>query len=225
MKLSDETLTVLKNFSAINPNIMFRPGNLLRTLSTTRTVMAEAKIQEEIEESAGIYDLSRFLGTLSLFKEPEIEFGAKAFRITEGRSVVSYTYAAEEMILTPPEGKSIPVPNPEIVARVEWARIQSVLKASGVMQLPHIAFTGDGTALKIQAFNAEDPTADTYSVEVEAEDIPDHSFRFVFNMENFKLLPKDYKISISSKNGVSKFENPDITYWVPSESKYTKFGG
>ena len=73
MKLDNDTLQVLKNFSAINKNIMFKPGNVIRTISSTKSVLAKATIKQEFDKGFAVYDLSRFIGTLSLFNDPEIE--------------------------------------------------------------------------------------------------------------------------------------------------------
>jgi len=73
MKFDSNTLQVLKNFSAINKNIMFKPGNVIRTISDTKSVMAKSTIGQEIPKGFGIYDLSRFLGTLSLFNDAELD--------------------------------------------------------------------------------------------------------------------------------------------------------
>ena len=71
MKFSTDTLSVLKNFSTINPSIVFKPGSVVRTISPQKTVMAAATIDETVETQAGVYDLSRFLSTLALFDNPD----------------------------------------------------------------------------------------------------------------------------------------------------------
>jgi len=75
MKLSDKTLSVLKNFSTINQSILFKQGNKLRTISVMKNILAEANISEEIPKDFGIYDLSQFLNGLSLHQNPELDFG------------------------------------------------------------------------------------------------------------------------------------------------------
>ena len=39
MKLSDKTISVLKNFSSINQSILFKEGNKLRTISVMKTFL------------------------------------------------------------------------------------------------------------------------------------------------------------------------------------------
>ena len=142
MKFSDTTLTVLKNFATINPSIVFKAGSVLRTISPTKTVMAMAKIDDEIPSAACVYDLSRFLSTYALYKTPDITFGDKNFVISEGNSSAKYIYADPSMVITPPE-KEIKLPSVDVEVDLSWNDIQSVLKASGVLQLPEIAFVGE----------------------------------------------------------------------------------
>ncbi len=57
MKLSEKTLTLLKNFSNINQSILFKQGSSLRTISVMKNILAEATIDEDLPTDFGIYDL------------------------------------------------------------------------------------------------------------------------------------------------------------------------
>ena len=71
MKLSDNTLTILKNFAGINNSILVKKGNKLRTISVAKNILAEAEITpEEFPRDFAIYDLNQFLNFLSLDKDP-----------------------------------------------------------------------------------------------------------------------------------------------------------
>lgn len=219
MKFSENTLAVLKNFAGINPSIVFKPGNVIRTISPQKTVMAAAKIDESIESVAAIYDLSRFLATLSLFDNPDIEFGQNKFAIKSDRSRVNYTYAAESMIISPPD-KDINVPSPEVKVQVNWDDIQKVIRAASVLQLGEIAFKGDGQSVSLAAIDSKNPTADAFDVVV--GESKSH-FEMIIKVENLKLMPKNYEVSLSSK-GMAHFKSDTIQYWVAIE-KHSKFGG
>lgn len=215
MNFSDDTLGILKNFSAINPSLMFKPGQVLRTISPQKTVMAAASIDESIDTPAAVYDLSRFLSTLSLFDDPDVQFGSDKFTIQSGRSRVNYTYASESMIITPPE-KDIEVPNPEATFNVEWSNIQNVIRAAGVLQLGEIAFKSDGTTISLSAVDSKNPTADNYSVDVAEGN--GNTFEMIIKVENLRLMPADYIVSLSSK-GMAHFKSNKVQYWIALESK------
>lgn len=216
MKLSNNTLSVLKNFSQINPSLMFKPGQVIRTISPQKTVMAAATVDETFDKSAGVYDVSRFLATLSLFDDADIDFGDNQFNIAQGSSSLKYTYTAENMIVTPPQ-KDIQVPDPEAVTTITWSNIESVIRAAGVLGLPEIAFISDGSTLSLAAVDSKNPTADTFSVAV-ADDAGFEPFRMVIKVDNLKLMPSDYEVALSSK-GMAHFKAEKVQYWIAIESR------
>ena len=57
MKLSNETLTVLKNFSSINQGIQFKQGTKLATVSAGKTVLAQANLKDNFPQDFCVYDL------------------------------------------------------------------------------------------------------------------------------------------------------------------------
>ena len=69
MKLTDSTLTVLKNFAGINNSILVKKGNKLRTISVAKNILAEADISEDFPKDVAIYDLNQFLNGLSLHQD------------------------------------------------------------------------------------------------------------------------------------------------------------
>ena len=216
MKFSNETIGVLKNFATINPSIVFKPGSVVRTISPQKTVMAAATVSETVDQQAGVYDLSRLLATLSLFENPEVDFGADRFTIKGGKSEVNYTYTSESLIVSPPD-KDIVVPDPEATVNVTWADIDSVIRATGVLQLPEVAFSSDGSTIKLSAVDSKTSTADKYEVVV-AEGVSTEPFNMIIKTDNLKLMPTDYEVTLSSK-GMAHFKSDVAQYWVAIESR------
>lgn len=210
MQFSDETLAVLKNFSGINQSILFKPGNELRTISPSKTVMASATIEENITGRSAVYDLSRFLSTLSLFKDPDVDFGAEKFTITSGRSKVNYTYASENMIVTPPD-REINLPSVDVSIDIKWEVIESVIRAAGVLQVSDITFTGSDGKIVMAATDSKNPTADRFDVEV--SDYDGKPFNMHIKVENMKLMPANYTVSLCAA-GMSHFKSEKIQYWI-----------
>lgn len=216
MKFSNDTLSILKNFSTINPSVVFKPGSVIRTISPQKTVMAAAQIGEVVEQQAGVYDLSRFLSTLALFDSPEVVFGADRFTIKGGKSELRYTYTSESLIVSPPE-KDIVVPDPEVSVDITWQAIDGVLRAAGVLQLPEIAFIGDGSSVTLSAVDSKTSTADNYNTVV-ADDLDTEPFNMIIKVDNLKLLPTDYNVTLSSK-GMAHFKSEKVQYWAAIEAK------
>lgn len=216
MQFTDATISILKNFSTINPSIVLKKGNQLRTMSPQKTVMAMAKIEEDIPQEAGIYDVSRFLSVLGLYEKPQVDFGDKAFTISEGKRKTKYVYSDPSMIISPPD-KDVKIPDADVTVSVSWNDLQSVIKAAGVLQLPEIAFVGDGGKCFLRAIDNSNPTADTFGIELsETED----EFTLIIKTEYLKLLPFDYTVNLSSK-GISCFEASSIKYFIAVDSKST----
>lgn len=217
--LSENVLSVLKSFSSINQSIVIKPGDKLRTISNQKTIMAEANLDMKFDSTAAIYDLARFLATVSLFEKPDLTFNEKTIAITEGRKRVNYTLAEPSMIVQPPD-KGVNMPPCEVEVDLSWSNISEVLKAAAVLQLPEVSFTGKDGEVTLEALDSKNPTSDRYGVSVGETE---NNFNFFIKVENLKLMQADYKASLSS-SGLSSFVNENVSYWIAVESK-SNFGG
>src|SRR5210317_1020094 len=113
MKISDNTFDVLKNFSSINQSLAFKTGNVIRTVSEQKTILAQAKVEESFPVDFAIYELNQFLGLSSLFEDADFDFGQSQVTLKEGSAKANYTYADPSMITTPPE-KNIELPSVDV---------------------------------------------------------------------------------------------------------------
>lgn len=215
MKLSNETITLLKNYSTINPSVLFKQGNTLATISPQRSIFAKASITEDVPRQFAVAELNKFLGVLSMFKDPELNFNDNYVEICSGSKKVRYTYADVSAIITPPE-KELKFPEAEVEFELKADDLNAAVKALSVMSLPELAITGDGENVMIQAISSKNSTADNYSQVVTTTD---KKFRAILKTENLKLLNKDYKVSVA-KN-IVKFEADDIIYFVAVEANST----
>ena len=216
MKLSQDTITILKNFSTINQSIIFKPGNVIRTISPQKTVMASATVPDEFPREAGIYNLSRFLSTLSMYSEPDLTFEDKRVLFKQGKSMSYLTYTDASMIVAPPQ-KQIDLPGIDVSVKMSAENLQNVLKATGILGLPEVAFVGQDGSCYLKAIDSSNPSADSHSIDVgETED----TFSLIIKTENLQILPGDYTVELSSK-GISKFTGKQATYFVAIESKST----
>lgn len=213
MKLDNATLQILKNFSAINKNIMFKPGSVIRTISSTKSVLARATISQEFDKSFAVYDLSRFIGTLSLFNEPEIDVKDSHVVISEGNNKFNYAVTDPSLIIVPPD-REIELPNPEVNCLITEEALNRVMKALSVSQLPEIAIVGKDGQILLQAVDTRGTTNDSFSVVVGETDA---RFRMVFRADCIKLIPGSYDVSISSK-GLSHWKGATVEYWIAVES-------
>ena len=183
---------ILKNFSTINSNILVRPGNVLKTISPVKNVMSESVVAEDFDVEFGIWDLNKFLGTVSLFIDPDFEFNDKYVLIRDDsrKSEVKYYYSEPRLLTT--VNKSIEMPDP--VVKFDLTESHSVIDKS-------------------------DPSSNHYSIEVGELPTSDNNFEFYFKVENLKMISGNYEVSISDKF-ISNFkkDNQDLNYWIALES-------
>ena len=213
MKISTNTVNVLKNFAKINPSIVIAEGNVLKTISPSKTIMAKAKVETEFDKRFAIYNLDRFISTMSLFNDPDLKFGDKSVVISDSNKKSQYTYADESTVTKAPD-KEIKLPSVDVTFALTNDNLKDVEKAAGVLALPEIAVVGDGTTVSLQAIDTKNPSGDVYSVEIGTTD---KVFKAIFKSENIKIIPGDYQVSISSA-GISNFSGKEVDYWIAVEA-------
>ena len=219
MKLSNETLTVLKNFAGINQSILVRKGNKLRTMSVMKTVLAEATVNEEFEKEFAIYDLNQFLNGISLHEDPELDFQEdKYVVIREGKRRVKYFFADPQVIVSPPE-KEISLPSQDVCFQLEHSQYDKIKKAAAVYQLEDLSVIGEAGVIRLVVRDKRNATSNEYSIIVGETD---KEFTFNFKVENLKIIPASYDVVLSSKL-LSKFTNEryNLNYYIPMEPDST----
>ena len=196
MKISQETLVLLKNFSSINPGIFIHEGNKIRTVSQSKTIFAQAELEDSFEQDFGIYDLNNFLSVLTLSgKElPELEFDTHHVIVKSlgGRSKIKYRLTDKQMIVTPPD-KDIVINNPDIKFTLTSQDYDWITKSGNVLQSPNLAIIGEDGVLKLSTFDSSNDSAHLNSIDIgEAES----DFKFVFKTENLKMLAGEYDVTV-----------------------------
>ena len=219
MKLSDSTLTVLKNFAGINNSILVKQGSKLRTISVAKNILAEADISEDFPKDVAIYDLNQFLNGLSLHQDPNLDFTEESYlTIREGKRRVKYFYADPQVIISPPE-KEISLPTEDVCFQLESVTLEKLLKAAAVYHLPDLAAVGENGVVKLVVRDKKNDTSNEFAVVVGE---PDKDFTFNFKVENIKIIPGAYDVVISSKL-LAKFTNSsyNLIYYIALEPDST----
>ena len=217
MKFDAKTIAVLENFQAINPAIVIEPGSVLKTISVSGSIFASAKVPEVFPLKIGIYELSKFLGILSLSKESDVEFKDGFMIISQGDTKVRYSYSDTSLIETPPDGDV--EMDATLTFNLSADVLTKVLKAAAVLKYNEVAITGRDGILSIATIASKDPeNATRYSVNIGTTD---KDFTFVIGEEILRLVKTDYKVTID-KGGISHFFSPSLEYWIglSEKSKY-----
>ena len=219
MKLSEKTLTVLKNFAGINNSILVKQGTQLRTMSVAKNILAEADIEEDFPRQFGVYDLNQFLNGLSLHQDPEMDFTEESYlTIREGRRKAKYFFADPQVIISPPD-KQITLPSEDVHFQLESTSLEKILKAAAIYQLPDLCVVGEAGVVKIVVRDKKNDTSNEYAVVVGETD---KEFTFNFKVENIKIIPGAYDVVVSSKL-LSRFTNSqfNLTYYIALEPDST----
>jgi hypothetical protein len=219
MKLSDNTLVILKNFAGINNSILVKEGNRLRTISVAKNILAEADISEEFPREFAIYDLNQFLNGLGLHQDPDLDFGETShITIREGKRRVKYFYADPNVIISPPD-KEIQLPSRDVCFHLESASLEKLVKAAAVYQLPDLSAVGEAGVIRLVVRDKKNDTSNEYSIVVGETD---QEFVFNFKVENIKIIPGAYDVVVSKKL-LSQFSNSkyNLKYYIALEPDST----
>jgi len=219
MKLSDSTLTILKNFAGINNSILVKQGTKLRTISVAKNILAEADIKEDFPRDFAVYDLNQFLNGLSLHQDPDLDFTETSYlSIREGKRRVKYFYADPNVIISPPE-KEITLPSEDVTFQLDTTSLEKLLKAAAVYQLPDFSAIGEAGVIKLVVRDKKNDTSNEYAIVVGETD---KEFCFNFKVENIKIIPGAYDVVVSSKL-LSQFTNTqfNLKYYIALEPDST----
>jgi len=217
MKLSKDTLDLLKNFASINDGIVFRKGKTLRTCDATKQVLAETTINEEIPSEFGIFDLNRFLSAMSLHDgNCTLEIDDKSINVTSDRMTTNYRVCDVTMVKNAPE-KSIVMPTSDVQFTLDQKDFEKIQRASSVLATPHISINSDGSKIFVTALDNKNTSTHTNRIEIGVNS-SGKKYNMLFKTENLKMIPGTYEITISFK-GLATFKNTSksLQYWVATE--------
>ena len=219
MKLSEHTISVLKNFASINQNLVIREGSELQTMSAMKNIVARSGVEESFPKEVAIYDLNEFLAALSLFSSPILEFADQYVTIKEESNPsnsLKYFYSDPSVVQSP--SKTITMPSEDVTFELSNGDLSKMKKASAVIGAPDMVLENTDEPFKsiLNAIDKKNDTANNYSLDISTNG--DGQFKFYFKVENLKLMDGSYDVSVSSRN-ISNFKskNSDVEYWIALE--------
>ena len=217
MKLSNETVSVLKNFSTINQNLVIKSGSTITTMSAMKNIVAKADVKEEFPQDFAIYDLNEFLSVITFFENPELQFEDSFVVVTEegSRTRAKYFFSDPSVVTTPT--KPITMPECEVKLNLSSDILDRITRGASIIGAPDLALES-GT---LKATDKKNETANDFQMDIEVES-DSNDYKFWFKVENLKLIPDSYDVQISSKN-ISHFKNStgDVEYFIALEPEST----
>jgi hypothetical protein len=213
MQISKETIDILKNFAGVNSNILIRKGKTLATISTAKNIFAKADVAEDFPEEVAVYDLNSLLALLTLMENQDVEFGDKSLTISKDNGKFEYFYSSPSVIVAAPD-KSIEVDN-HYQFKLTAEDVHMIMKAAGITGAPTITISSDGTTVTLTIGDKKNDTANTYKKVIGTSE---HTFDCHMAVENFKVIPDSYTVTISKKKAFHfKHETKALEYFIAME--------
>ena len=210
MKLDVTTLKILKNFSTINPNLLFRVGNVIDTIDNHGTMFAKATLPVTFEKRFAIYKLDQLISTLSILDDPEIEFFDNYLEIKSGNTTVKFGYCDEDSIIIPKYDVN-EITDVDASFNLTNDDFKKIERALGIMSLTEVVFLGDGEDVYIQAVDSKSPTSNIFSILIGKTT---EKFKLIINAQLLKILPMDYRVEVTS-TGFANFIGENVSYVIP----------
>lgn len=217
MKLSENSLAVLKNFASINSGVVLNKGKVQKSISPEKSILVEATLEDEIPSKFGIYDLNQFLGNVTTLKNPELTFTNENVTLDDGDLALTYHACSPNLIITPPE-KELVLKTVDVSFALPNATLSKLLKVATMNSLPNLTVIGKDGELRLKIHEKANDTSNHGSVKI--GDYAGADFAATFKTENLKLLPDDYNVEVQ-KNAFAKFVNVNktLTYFIALETK------
>ena len=223
MKFSARTIQILRNFSTVHQALLFKTGRTLKVMSDSKSILAKATIDSDIESTFAIYDMPKFLSAISMFDDPTLTPMGSYVEISQGKEKINYICAEQSLIKTPPE-KDIELPSVDVQFELKSETINRVLKGMAITGANALCITGEDGSIFLEAktigtskTQSSSSGAPTYRAEVGTTD---KTFSFIIMADNFKLLLGDYTVSVSQR-GLAYFQGQDTEYWIAVEQNST----
>lgn len=213
MKLSKQTINVLRNLAGINTNLLISPGNRLMTIAANRTMFAAVTVEETFNSKFGIYDLNELLGVLSIFNDPDMEFTDRMLTISEGKNRIRYMPANESVLSFPTKEPKFPE-SPDASFVLSAQHLSQIIKAASVLKVPVVTVKGDGTKIVVLVHDKTNPNSNQFIIDVEED--TDRVFDMHVKVEYLKMLHENYTVFVSF-NKILKFVGENKVYVVTCE--------
>jgi hypothetical protein len=198
---------------------MINAGSTLTTMSAMKNIVARSTVAETFEKDIAIYDLNEFLAALSLFESPELDFQENFVMMSNEGSSRSLKYFYSDPSVVTTVKRDITMPECEVSFKFSDKELSDITKAAAVIGVPDMVLENGS----LRVTDKKNDTANHFAMEVDYNKM-DHEttmsvdHKFWFKVENLKLMPGTYDVSVSA-NKISNFKNSnvDIEYFIALE--------
>ena len=205
IKLSKDSLEIIKNASLINNSLKFTATNEIKTIAASGAIIMEATLAEVFPKEFSVYELNKFLSVLNLatMKDAELVFeDDKLVTIQSGKSKINYYFTSQQFVQHP--NKAIKLPSVELETEIDAETLEGFTKAASALGHKMMIFRVSAKKSYLVATTPELDTSNDYVFELGDVDTVDGDYKL--KIENLKLIPGDYEVQISAK-GLAAFKH------------------
>ena len=223
MKLSDTTLTILRNFSRINGNLHIPKGNIIRTMQVSKGCLAQATVPEVFDNDVSIYSLPQLLAMISLYGDPEFELNDDHMVIISDSGVerTIYRYAAKDILTLPPDKDLSLDPDANVTFELTGEHVKKIMRASGVLRNMELALRCRDGNLEAAVINIDNKLTNEFKI---ALGTADKEFNIIINLNNIHPMEISYNVIIDPRCIVQfdgDINGVPLTYWIPGTEDST----
>jgi len=214
-EITKSTLNILKNFLSINKSIVIKPGSTLKALSLNKNVLATAEVEEQFDREIAIYDLTSFIGGLSLYENPILDTSNDSYVLitdSSGTRRSKYFYADPDIITQAPE-KDIDLPSEDVSFNLSAEQLRQLQIAAMNFKVEDLCINGTKGKIQVCVTDKKNATSNSYSIDVGQTD---KEFCYCLKIENLKLVSDNYNITISNPS-VARFVGKTVKYFIALE--------
>lgn len=205
MKISANTLQILKWLSTINNGIKIDPGNKLYSKFEANSMCAMVEVEENFPQTFITANLPRFLAIVDLFDDPEFDFNDDSVIISSsnGKNKVHFYQSREELVTQP---NKVPRVQTDISLSFHLSseNIKKIFRACSVMNVSDIKLEAKNGLIVISVMNKSVKTGDTFDITVDECD-DSLNCTYYYKKQNLKLI-SDYAYDVEVYPvGLTKF--------------------
>jgi len=216
MKLNQQTIDILKNFSVINSNLVIKPGNKITTISAAKDILAEYVGEDSFEKKVAIFNLNELLGVISAFKDPEVDLSDNYLTVKEDKQKVKYIYSEESLLTTPI--KEIKMPETDILFNLSGEHLLRIQKMAGILSVEDLSFIGDKKKIVARVHDAKNPSGNSFDIDLDIQTKDKFNVHFKVDRIN-KLYNGDYEVHLSKqKIGMFIHKSLELKYYIAIEA-------
>lgn len=222
MKFNETELSVLRNFSKINPSQIINPTGFCAK-KVSNSIVGFYNFEEPYDfETFGIYEITTFLQVLDTFNSPDVTIEADRVLIKEGSSKAQYFTTPLDLL----KQSEVPADLPKKFAKLDCEidfdlsadKLATIMKTASVFRAKYLFIESDADNDLVKLTVSSDSpgtSANSFDISIR-ENVRKNELAgqiIKFPLSELTIIPGDYKIEISSKkisrwscfNGVDYF--------------------